>query len=269
MPKQHTTLVHHSRTARGLRLIYRYRATAIAGTALTGGLLLSGCNGVTPAEAATNRPTATTTDPFGEEPQQRDTAGVMAGHLARAFAFDTRVRVVDGRRDPAGGRLVAHEIRPGVVYERRGVRVVAFEVDHGLVRPAYGYRVEYGGRVAVLSGDTRFTERLIAAARGADLLVHEVVLARPDIGPSDSSYRAFAHHTTPEQAAAVFARVAPKLAVYSHVVVFGALDEAGILARTRPGYPGPVVLGQDLMSFRVGDSGPTPRPNAVSTPRRR
>jgi hypothetical protein len=46
---------------------------------------------------------------------------------------------------------------------------------------------------------------LIAAARGADLLVHEVVLAPPDVDLSAPYYGAFAHHTTPEQSGAVFA----------------------------------------------------------------
>jgi chaperonin GroEL (HSP60 family) len=37
------------------------------------------------------------------------------------------------------------------VYEKNGAKVIAFEVDHGdLIKPAYGYRIEYGGRVALL-----------------------------------------------------------------------------------------------------------------------
>jgi ribonuclease Z len=115
----------------------------------------------------------------------------------------------------------------------------------------------------VLSGDTRFSPALIAAASGADLLVHEVVLAPPDVGPTAAYYGAFATHTTPEQAAAVFSRVRPALAIYSHIVVFGGRDEAEILTRTRRAYPGPVVLGQDLTSAVAGDSAPTPRPRAA------
>jgi ribonuclease Z len=36
--------------------------------------------------------------------------------------------------------------KDGVVYEKGGVKVTAFEVDHGdAIKPAYGYRVDYNG----------------------------------------------------------------------------------------------------------------------------
>jgi ribonuclease Z len=46
--------------------------------------------------------------------------------------------------------------------------VIAFEVDHGIVRPAFGYRVEYRGHSVVLSGDTKYSENLIKFANGTD-----------------------------------------------------------------------------------------------------
>jgi ribonuclease Z len=188
----------------------------------------------------------------------------MAAHLAQAFAFDLDIRTKEGRQDPAGGRLAARDVEPGVVYERGGVRVTAFLVDHGLVAPAFGYRIEYDRRVVVFSGDTRFSPDLIAIARGADLLVHEVAIGPADLGPSDPGYRAIAHHTTPEQAAVVFTRARPALAVYSHIVIFGGIEEAEIMNRTRRGYAGPVLLGQDLMSVSVGDTLATSRPRAAA-----
>ncbi|MFL5614887.1 MAG: MBL fold metallo-hydrolase [Gemmatimonadaceae bacterium] len=185
----------------------------------------------------------------------------MAAHLAQGFAFDIDIRVKEANQNPAGARLAAHDVQPGTVYERGGVKVSAFLVDHGKVAPAFGYRVEYNGRAVVLSGDTRFSQDLIAKARGADLLVHEVVLAPVDVSPSAPYYPAFNHHTTPEQAAEVFTRARPTLAVYSHIVVFAVSDENHIIARTRRGYAGPLLLGRDLMSVAVGDTVDTPRPN--------
>lgn len=44
-----------------------------------------------------------------------------------------------------GIRMVAHDIQVGKVYEKNGVTVTAFLVSHGLVKPSYGYRVDYGG----------------------------------------------------------------------------------------------------------------------------
>lgn len=186
----------------------------------------------------------------------------MAADLAKAFAFDIGIRIKEGGQAPAGSQLAARDIAPGVVYERDGVRVIAFLVDHGMVAPAFGYRIEYGGRTVVLSGDTRFSPNVIAVARRADLLIHEVVLAPAQVGPSAPYYRAFSHHTTPEQAAEVFARAEPVLAVFSHIVVFGGREEPEILDRTRRSYAGPVLLGQDLMSIAVGDTIATPRPRS-------
>jgi ribonuclease Z len=66
----------------------------------------------------------------------------------------------------------------GVVYKKNGVTVIAFEVDHGdVIKPAYGYRIEYDGRSVVISGDTRFNENVVKHGLGADLLIHEVAMA--------------------------------------------------------------------------------------------
>ena len=62
-----------------------------------------------------------------------------------------------------------------VVYEQDGVTVKAFTVNHAPVEPAVGYRIEYAGRVVVLSGDTVRTTSLLEHSRNADLLVAEAM----------------------------------------------------------------------------------------------
>ena len=59
-------------------------------------------------------------------------------------------------------------------------------------------------------------------------------------------------HTTPEQAGALFSKVQPKLAVYTHIVLFG-VSENEIVTETRKTYSGPLKVGQDLMTFVVDD----------------
>jgi ribonuclease BN (tRNA processing enzyme) len=51
--------------------------------------------------------------------------------------------------------------------------VTPFVVKHASGAPPYALRVEYGGKVVTYSGDTEWTDRLIDAARGADLFVCE------------------------------------------------------------------------------------------------
>src|SRR5690242_17026076 len=65
------------------------------------------------------------------------------------------------------------EFEDGWTLEEKGVRVTAFAVAHQPVKYAYGFAFEAAGRRAVFSGDTRRCEAVVAAARGADLLVHE------------------------------------------------------------------------------------------------
>jgi ribonuclease Z len=149
-----------------------------------------------------------------------------------------------------------------VVYERNGVRVTAFEVDHGdLVKPAFGYRVDYDGRSVVISGDTKFNENLIRHGTGADLLIHQVAMARTELIKKSEAVRlVLSHHTKPEEAGLVFTRVAPKLAVYYHVSLLGSPDfppltEKDVIDRTRTTYSGPLEMGRDMMVFVVGKDG--------------
>jgi len=62
-----------------------------------------------------------------------------------------------------------------------------------------------------------------------------------------------AHHTTPEQTARVFNAVRPKLAAYSHIVKLYGGTEQEILKRAQANYSGPVIMGEDLMSFSISD----------------
>jgi len=132
------------------------------------------------------------------------------------------------------------------------VTVTAFVVDHGPVKPAFGYRVDFAGHSVVLSGDTRVSENLVRHSRGVDVLVHEVtdpqmVRDRPD-HPSASVIDAIiAHHTTPQEAADVFRRVAPKLAVYSH-----APNTDRVMAQTRATYTGRLERAEDLLTIYIG-----------------
>lgn len=178
----------------------------------------------------------------------------MARHLTEAFEFDVRIRSANGRSKASGAVLTAEDIHEGIVLTRNGVRVTAFNVDHGRIKPALGYRVDYAGHSVVLSGDTRPSPNLIAHARGTDLLVYEVAAASPaDVGDPGTGLRELIGlHSTPAEAAIVFAAVAPKLAVYSHILLFSGIPADSLVPLTRARYAGPLVVGADRMTFHVG-----------------
>ena len=179
----------------------------------------------------------------------------MISHLKQAFEYDISIRQVNDRAAPDGVVLLVHDISEGVIYNKGGVKVTAFEVDHSPVKPAFGYRIDYAGRSVVLSGDTRVSENLIRHSQGVDLLVHEVfvpeTLQRAGV-PPDRANKIVAYHTTPEEAGLVFARTKPRLAVYSHICLPTATDQ-DLLPATRKTYGGPLELGEDLMVIEVGE----------------
>lgn len=182
--------------------------------------------------------------------------------LEHAYAADIRIRIADEHFPPEGVQVVAEEFgADGVAYEKDGVRVTAFEVDHGAeIKPAYGYRIDYKGRSIVLSGDTRFNENVIKYATGVDVLVHEVMAVRPELLKDPAMQRIMAHHTSPQEAGIVFTRAQPKLAVYTHLVLpsqppVAAITVDELIAQTRETYAGPLEVGGDLMSVAIDDAG--------------
>lgn len=176
----------------------------------------------------------------------------MVARLRDAYKFDLQIRVEDDQANPEGGRLIATDIEERVVLNRNGVTVKAFLVDHSPVKPALGYRVDYRGHCVVLSGDTRKSDNLIRHAKGVDVLIHEVAAAdKNELVKSSLSRSILAHHTTAPEAAAIFRETAPKLAVYSHIVLRGVATTDDVLRETRRTYDGRVVMGFDLMTIDV------------------
>src|SRR5256886_4635252 len=67
----------------------------------------------------------------------KGTEAMMQG-LRQAYAYDIEVRSKFGN-SRVGAEIRAHDIHEGVVDEANGVKVTAFLVDHGVVKPALGY----------------------------------------------------------------------------------------------------------------------------------
>lgn len=182
----------------------------------------------------------------------------MCHHLDEAFAFDKKVRG-DGRYPAAGIVLDSRDVEPGVVHEADGLVVTAFEVDHGDgIAPAYGYRVDFGERSAAFSGDMKYDERIVEHAEGVDVLVMEVIsveveLERAAVKSQEAIDKIISHHIGPERAGSLFARVKPRLAVYTHIVPSPAGPE-DLIPPTRRSYDGPLAVGYDLMQITVGET---------------
>lgn len=186
----------------------------------------------------------------------------MVNHLRQAFTWDVDYRLLVGV--PEGGQLVdAHDIEPGIVYERDGLTVRAFDVEHmpidlttrerlDFAGQTLGYRIEYAGRSLVLSGDTRSSDVLVEHAQNVDVLVHEVQVPSP--GATEEAKLAnvsLSVHTEPSQVAEIFSRTRPRMAVYSHIIPPDVTAEQ--LTAATP-YDGPLTVAHDLMMITIGDA---------------
>ena len=185
---------------------------------------------------------------------------VLAEHLEKAFGADIRIRHADENAPLDAAKFKVQEFaQDGVIMDEDGVAVTAFAVNHGpLIKPAYGYRIDYAGRSVTISGDTKFDENLIKHATGTDLLIHEVAAGSERQRHVPFIRVILNHHTSPEEAGTVFSRAKPKLAAYTHYVLLAAGPElppsmTEIEQRTRTTYDGPLVFGEDLTRFIVGD----------------
>jgi ribonuclease Z len=148
------------------------------------------------------------------------------------------------------------DVSKGIVYRNGDLKVTAFTLDPGPanpkpidinscnspnpdscgpINPSLAYRIDFAGHSIVLTGNTQYPDKLIQFSQHADVVIHEVM-------DSDRSAQ--------DQAAILFAKVNPKLAVYTSVTPESA---SGLIALTRKTYSGPLEVGDDLMNIDIGD----------------
>jgi ribonuclease BN (tRNA processing enzyme) len=170
---------------------------------------------------------------------------------------DIRTRMVDEGRPALAPLISAHEISSGgVVMQDENVKVTAALVDHPPMSPAFAYRFDCPDRSIVISGDTRPSRALVELARGADVLVHEVMhvpsidaLIARESNAKTLREHLLASHTTTEQVGRVATEAQVKTLVLSHFVPGGhpfVADEVWYNA-VRPYFSGNLIVGRDLL----------------------
>lgn len=200
--------------------------------------------------------------------------------MTRAFvdyfgpSADIRRAFGGGAGDPAT-LFVGHDIASaGAVYTDDNIRVTCIENTHypngghadGQHHVSYSYRFECPDRVIVFSGDTAKSDALIELARGADVLVHEVIDPRRT---AEQFRQKFAQQGRPPEAAEKL--IASVTAIHTASEDVGRAAEAAgvgtlVLNHFVPGYDpaekdsdwlepvslhykGKVVVGADLMEL--------------------
>jgi ribonuclease BN (tRNA processing enzyme) len=142
------------------------------------------------------------------------------------------------------------------MFERDDLKVSAARVRHPPITHAYAYRFDASDRSIVFSGDTTYSPELIALAKGADVLVHEVMhlagldrsLSRVPNAPSLRKHL-IDSHTTTEQLGHVAAEAGAKTLVLSHLVPGDdpSITDVMWIEDVRKNFSGEIVVGRDLM----------------------
>jgi ribonuclease BN (tRNA processing enzyme) len=173
------------------------------------------------------------------------------------FDIETR-RADEGRPDVRSMVHVREFTRPGMVLQNSDVKVTAARVRHPPITQAYAYRFDAADRSIVISGDTAYSPELIELAKGADVLVHEVMdragletILRSVTNAATLREHLMASHTLVEDVGKVAAAAAVKTLVLSHLV---PADDKSItdemwMAGVRKNFNGQVIVGRDLMEI--------------------
>ena len=175
----------------------------------------------------------------------------MTDHILAAWKEDLDIRLHGAQPvAPRGFVVEAHDVTPGQVYSDPGMRVIAFAVQHGAIRHAYGYRFEALDKTIVISGDTTYSPTLIQAAKGCDILVHEVYSEKGLAGRTPDWQRYHStYHTSAPDVGRVAAEVRPKTLVLYHLLPMGQTPEE-LVDEVRRHFDGAILYGKDLDVIR-------------------
>lgn len=192
----------------------------------------------------------------------------VVGGINDAYAMDCEYRTAHHGptvAPPEGAGMIAETFRipdgetEAVVLEEDGLKVTAFTVDHTPVDPAVGFRFDYKGRSAVISGDTAYTKNLVEASHGADLLLHDALSPELVKLVEDAASKAgrltrqtvFAdipsYHASPAQAADAAREAGVGALALTHIVPPLPLKalEGPFLADSRERFTGPLWIAAD------------------------
>lgn len=178
----------------------------------------------------------------------------MADNILQAYAKDIDMRINGSQpANTEGYKVTSTEFsNGGTIFEDDNIIVEAIKVPHGSWEHAYSYKfIEKGtGKTALVSGDTAYSEDIIKAAKGIDILVHEAISDNALSKLSEEwqiYHRSF--HTLTSEIAEIGNKSKPRILVLYHQLYWNEEDNKFAEEVRAAGYDGNVVSANDLDIF--------------------
>ncbi len=187
--------------------------------------------------------------------------------------IDAEIRLSETQDTPLEKTVVAHNMGIGQIYQDQNLKVIAAENTHFQFKPgspafgkykSYSYRFQTLDKSVVFTGDTGPSDTVAELAKGADVLVSEVLATdeiRARLVKAGQWQKMSAaeregwemhmtqEHLTPEEVGKLAARANAKLLVMTHLSASGADDDdySRFVTRAAKYFPGKIVVAKDLM----------------------
>jgi ribonuclease BN (tRNA processing enzyme) len=184
----------------------------------------------------------------------------LADGFWQAYKFDIDTRMADEGRPDLRKLVNIHEYTQGAVMAADGVKVTALRNVHPPITESFALKFEFPGKTIVFSGDTAYHPPLAEFAKGADILVHEVMYApamealmrRTPNAPTLLAHLK-ASHTLPDEVGRIATQAQVKKLVLSHLV---PADDPSVTTQVwtdavRATWSGDLVVAHDLMEIML------------------
>ena len=184
----------------------------------------------------------------------------LANGFWDAYKFDIETRMADEGRPDLRKLVGVHEYSEGPVMAAADVKVTALRNIHPPITESFALKFEFPGKTVVFSGDTAYCPPLAAFAKGADILVHEVMygpaldeLARRIPNAATLMSHLKASHTLTDEVGRIATQAQVKTLVLSHLV---PADDPSVTEKVwteavRETWKGELVVAHDLMEIRL------------------
>lgn len=171
--------------------------------------------------------------------------------------FDIDTRIADeGVSDPRKLVTVREFEAGGTIMENPDVKITTCRVRHPPIIQSYAYRFDAKDRSIVISGDTAYAPELAEFAKGADVLVHEVMylpaiekLIKEHAASTRLREHLLAAHTSTEDVGRIAAAAGVKTLVLTHFVPGDdpTITDEQWTEGVQKNFKGRIIVGKDLM----------------------